>query len=149
MSSIESGKCYKIINEESGLVFDLAGGDSTTVLGWESHGGDNQRWILDKKSDGQWTIRSVRLNKYLGFEDSPKDGTTLFGFQTPPFLWDIEILPDSEDHDDTRVRFWVRGTLLVVELPIENMGIEARELQLCAARDGRYQIWILKELPNS
>jgi hypothetical protein len=128
MSIIESGKCYKIVNEENGLVFDLSGGDNLTILGWEFSGSDNQQvrnlpysdtsrwlaytlqWILEKQGDGQWTIRSVRLNKYLGFKDSPKDGTTLVGFQRPPFLWDIEILPDSEDHDNTRVRYVLLST---------------------------------------
>jgi hypothetical protein len=43
MSTIESGKCYKIMNEGYGLVFDLSSGDNTSILGWDFHGGDNQQ----------------------------------------------------------------------------------------------------------
>ncbi|KAN0133568.1 hypothetical protein V8E53_008736 [Lactarius tabidus] len=150
MSTIESGKCYKIMNEEYGLVFDLSSGDNTSVLGWEFHGGDNQQRILEKQDDGQWTIQSVRYNRYLGIENtSPQDGTRVVGLQKPRFLWDIELLPDSEDHDNTRVRLWVRGTLLVVEFPKESSESGSRAIQLWPARDlnGRYhdQVWVLEE----
>ena len=40
-------------------------------------------------------------------------------------------------------RFWVRGTLLVVEFPKEKM--DSGPLQLWAATDGRKQVWVLEE----
>jgi len=144
MSIIESGQRYKITNEGNGMVFDLSGSDGRSILGWAFHGGGNQQWILDRQGDGQWTIRSVNGQRYLGFEGTPKDGTAAVGLDRPR-LWDIEVLEDSEDHDYPRVKFWVRSTLLVVEFPKERSDLGP--LQLWAARDGRYQIWILEELP--
>ena len=41
---------------------------------------------------------------YLGFQNALKDGTPLDGLEKPQ-LWDIEVLPDSEDHDNPRVRY--------------------------------------------
>ena len=42
---------------------------------------------------------------YLGFrvENTPKDGTLLDGLDKPQ-PWEIEVLPDSEEHDNPRVR---------------------------------------------
>jgi hypothetical protein len=65
---------------------------------------DAIQWILDRQDDGQWAIHTVHFQKYLGFESTPKDGTPVVGLDRPR-LWDIEILPDSEDHDYTRIRY--------------------------------------------
>ncbi|KAH9017958.1 ricin B lectin domain-containing protein [Lactarius hengduanensis] len=147
--SIKSGQRYKFTNEENGLVLDISGANRRNILGWDVHGNDNQQWITERQDDGQWTIRSVWPQKYLGFENTPEDGTPLVGLDEPQ-LWDIEVLSDSEDHDNPRVKLWVRGTLLVVEFPIgksDPRPIESdRQLQLLAARDGKNQVWVLEEL---
>ncbi|KAI9448740.1 carbohydrate-binding module family 13 protein [Lactarius psammicola] len=130
------------ITSGNGLVLDLSGANHKSILGWDFHGSDNQQWITEKQDDGQWTIRSVRHQKYLGFESTPEDGTPLVGLDEPQ-LWDIEILSDSEDHDNPRVKLWVRGTLLVVEYPKENSA--PGPLQLWAAWDGKNQVWVLEE----
>ncbi|KAI9431563.1 hypothetical protein H4582DRAFT_2005062 [Lactarius indigo] len=116
--SIKSGQRYKIANEENGL------------------------WVTERQEDGQWTIRSVWRQKYLGFETTPEDGTPLVGLGEPQ-LWDIEVLSDSEDHDNPRVKIWVRGTLLVVEFLREKS--DRGPLQLLEARDGKNQVWVLEE----
>jgi len=149
---IKSGQRYKITNEENGLVFDITTapwnwkpGINGRVRGWGFHGGGNQQWITERQDDGQWTIRSIETQKYFGFqvENSPKDGTLLDGLDEPQ-LWDIEVLPESEDHDNPRVRFWVRGTLLVAEIPKEKRD-NGTSLQLWAATGGRNQVWVLEE----
>ncbi|KAI9439142.1 hypothetical protein H4582DRAFT_119326 [Lactarius indigo] len=135
--SIKSGQRYKIANEENGLVLDLDGADHKSILGWNFHGKDNQQWVTERQEDGQWTIRSVWRQKYLGFETTPEDGTPLVGLGEPQ-LWDIEVLSDSEDHDNPRVKIWVRGTLLVVEFLREKS--DRGPLQLLEARDGKNQV---------
>ncbi|KAN0133565.1 Ricin B lectin domain containing protein [Lactarius tabidus] len=149
MSTIESGQRYKITNEGNGMVFDLSATDGKSILGWTFHGGENQQWILDKQGDGQWTIRSVMHQKYVGFGDTPRNGAAVVGLDRPCH-WDIEILDseDSEDHDYPRVKFWVRSTLLVVEFPKERPELGG-PLQLWAAQDERYQVWILEERESS
>jgi len=97
--SIKSGQRYKITNEENGLVFDLSSGNGKSILGWDFHGGENQKWITERQDDGQWTIQSVQRQTYLGFENTPKDGTHLDGLDKPQ-LWDIEVLPDGLTGDD-------------------------------------------------
>ena len=117
-----------------------------------------------KQDDGQWTLQSVSTQKsYLGFKNTPKDGTPLFGINTPQ-SWDIEILEESEDHENPRVRyvtiayhigngyflrvydrFWVRDTLLVVEDPKKEGRNRAWPLELLAPRGRKTQVWILQE----
>jgi len=155
--SIKSGQRYKFTNEENGTVFDMtfwhrlqqhchwhSGSSVKSVVGWRFHGGANQQWITERQDDGQWTIRSVQYQKYLGFENTPPtDGTPLGGLDEPQF-WDIKVLPDSEDHDNPRIRLWVRGTLLVVEFPEETVDIVY--LKVRTARDhGKNQVWVLEE----
>ena len=79
---------------------------------------DTLQWITEKQDDGQWTIRSVRDQKYLGFEDAvtPDNGTPLVGLDKPQ-LWDIEILAESEDHDNPRVRYVISRTSLAIIAP--------------------------------
>ncbi|KAF8261982.1 hypothetical protein EI94DRAFT_1744743 [Lactarius quietus] len=158
--SIKSGQRYSITNEESGLVIDLSkylykvtngenglvfeptGGINKSIIGWDFHGKDNQQWITEKQDDGQWTIRSVRHQKYVGFDTIPDNGTVVVGLDKPQ-LWDIEILSESEDHDNPRVRLWLRGTLLVVEYPKGRLTMAP--LRLWAAQEGKNQVWVLEE----
>jgi hypothetical protein len=100
------------------------------------------QWIAEQQDDGQWTIRSVRNQKYLGFENTPDNGIAIVGIDKPQ-LWDIEILSESEDHDNLRVKLWTRGTLFVVETPKGRS--TPTPLQLGAARDGNHQVWVLEE----
>ena len=125
--AINPGKRYKITSEENGLVLDLSGSDAKSILGWGFHGGENQQvnnlrhfdrsvphahinhgttlqWIMERQDEGQWALRSVWTQKYLGFENTPKDGTPLDALDKPQH-WDIEVLPGSEDHDNPRVKY--------------------------------------------
>jgi hypothetical protein len=140
--SIKSGRRYKFTNEENGLALDLYESLDNSIIGSDFHGAANQQWITEQQDDGQWTIQSVSGQKYIGFENTPKDGTVLVGLNKPQ-LWDIEILPDSEDHDNLSVKLWIRDTLLVVEFPKEREGVV--RLELWAARDGKNQVWVVEE----
>ncbi|KAN0132303.1 carbohydrate-binding module family 13 protein [Lactarius tabidus] len=136
--SIKSGQRYKITNEQANLVVDLSGQDNKSIIGWESHGGENQQWILKKQDNGQWTIQSVRAQKYLGFENSPGNGTPLVGLDKPQ-TWDIEIL-------DVRPRYRLRvsGTNFVADFPLDKL-IVGTGIQLWAGWGGKNQTWVLEE----
>lgn len=43
MENIQSGGVYKFINAKAGNCMDLSGGDNTSVIGFDYHGGDNQK----------------------------------------------------------------------------------------------------------
>ena len=62
------------------------------------------QWIIEKQDNGQWTIRSIRDQEYVGFENKPDNETAVVGVNKPQ-LWDIEILRESEDHDNPRVKY--------------------------------------------
>ena len=43
MSGIQSGGVYKLVNGKAGNCVDLSGGDNTSLIGFDYHGGDNQK----------------------------------------------------------------------------------------------------------
>ena len=69
-----------------------------------SYNRDSLQWIMVKQEDGQWTIQSVSGKRYLGFKNTPKDRTLIFGCEKPQ-LWDLEILSDSDAYDNVRVKY--------------------------------------------
>ncbi|KAF3904991.1 hypothetical protein AA313_de0201826 [Arthrobotrys entomopaga] len=94
----EGGK-YRLINVHGGTVLDLSKTDEISILGWQNNEGDNQKWILGKNDDGQWTFKNVDRPLYLGVPafggvSNLKDGTPLAG-SIEPFGWDI--WPDDEN----------------------------------------------------
>ncbi|KAH8993679.1 hypothetical protein EDB92DRAFT_1852700 [Lactarius akahatsu] len=143
--SIKSGQRYKITNEQTKLALDLHGINHKTIMGYHLHGGENQQWVIDEQVNGQWTIRSVDQQKYLGVEKAPDNGTHLVGLDQPQF-WDIEILPGCEDATKPSVKLCqsVRGTCFVVDHPLEKPPVGA-DLQLWTAWGGKNQIWVLEE----
>ncbi|KAH8999834.1 hypothetical protein EDB86DRAFT_2907653 [Lactarius hatsudake] len=142
--SIESGQRYKITNEQLKMVMDLFAADHKSVLGHTFHGGENQLWITEKQVNGQWTIRSVEHQKYLGVETIPNNGTHLVGLDQPQF-WDIEILPDSKNPNKPSVKIcqWVRGTCFAADYP-QNGGA-GKKLQLWTSWTGKNQVWVFEE----
>ncbi|KAG6898605.1 hypothetical protein C0993_005715 [Termitomyces sp. T159_Od127] len=112
--SIEPYNTYIIVNAKSGTALDLSGTDGYTVSGWERHGGDNQRWYLDKYEDtNQWTFRNIYNDKYLGLADSSSfmDDVPVQGVDYP-VPWDI--FPDEQDYSAHRIL--VPGTPFNVDL---------------------------------
>jgi hypothetical protein len=79
-----------------------------TLAARPSYSRDTFQWIVERQNDGQWSIRSVKCLKYLGFEDTPKDGAPAVGLDKP-HLWDIEIQPDGEDDDNTKLSMLCRA----------------------------------------
>ncbi|KAI9448739.1 carbohydrate-binding module family 13 protein [Lactarius psammicola] len=141
--SIKSGQRYKIINEQTKLVLDLNGGDRKSILGYTSHGGENQQWITEKQVNGQWTIRSVWRQKYLGVETTPYNGIQLVGLDKPQF-WDIDILPGCDAaKPSVKLCQWVNSTCFVADFPLERLAV-GTNLQVCTARGGKNQVWVLE-----
>ena len=40
---VQSGRTYKLVNEKAGTVLDLFGADNRQTIGYDYHGGDNQK----------------------------------------------------------------------------------------------------------
>ena len=39
----ENGRAYALINYKGGTAADLSGGDNTSIIGYDYHGGENQQ----------------------------------------------------------------------------------------------------------
>ncbi|KAI0263604.1 ricin B lectin domain-containing protein [Gloeopeniophorella convolvens] len=80
---------YKLTNAKSGTVFDLSGGDNRSIIGYDYHGGENQKWQLEQQTDGQWLIRSAGSGKYIAFDGEAKDGAPVVAIDESSQRWDI------------------------------------------------------------
>lgn len=109
-----SGKTVYIINKKSGTVLDLSSSDQTSVIGWDRHGGDNQKvsstvarsvnyafsnlnslqWTLTASDNGGWAIENIDFKKYLNIAEAPRNGVHLIG---GPFKRHWEIRSDERD----------------------------------------------------
>jgi len=62
----KSGNTYKIIACHSGKAMDAYGAQTangTQIIQWTYHGGNNQRWILTDRGNGQWSITGVQSGR--------------------------------------------------------------------------------------
>ncbi|KAG5647506.1 hypothetical protein DXG03_009443 [Asterophora parasitica] len=133
---IEHGNNYILQNGKSGTVLDLSGSDGYSILGWEGHSGDNQRWTLENH-DNRWVFRNVGTGRYLGYNpDDLRDDAPVFAVDEP-VAWDI--WPD--EGDDTVHRISVPGTPFTVDLT--NFGSEdnGTPVALWGKWEGRNQTW--------
>ena len=46
---VQSGRTYKLVNAKAGTVLDLSGTDNRQTVGYDYHGGDNQK-VRDHRS---------------------------------------------------------------------------------------------------
>ncbi|KAG5649841.1 hypothetical protein H0H81_001810, partial [Sphagnurus paluster] len=91
--TIQHGRTYHIVNVKSDTALDLSGTDGHSILGWNKHNGDNQKWVLDNVNN-QWTFKNVGTGRYLGVAGHPGDGTPLTAVDHS-VGWDI--WPDEVD----------------------------------------------------
>ncbi|KAI4527731.1 hypothetical protein K525DRAFT_283430 [Schizophyllum commune Loenen D] len=80
---------YTIRNEAIDQVLDLSGADHKTCIGYLAHGGENQRWIIDRLGAG-YTIQNARSKTYMTVDASLANGTTIVG-SAFPVAWDIQL----------------------------------------------------------
>ncbi|KAK6512585.1 hypothetical protein TWF481_001469 [Arthrobotrys musiformis] len=85
---LKEGAKYKIINAAGGTAIDLTLNNSQVIHGWESHNGQNQKWILGKKSNGQWTLKNCHKAVYLGVGGKFQNGTHIRA-TNDQYGWDI------------------------------------------------------------
>ncbi|KAJ8517832.1 hypothetical protein ONZ45_g5016 [Pleurotus djamor] len=72
MVELIPGGIYKFVNAKGGTTADLSGGDNHSVIGYEDHDGDNQKWIAQPEDDG-WTFKNLASGTYLGLQQDPGD----------------------------------------------------------------------------
>ncbi|EGN97615.1 carbohydrate-binding module family 13 protein [Serpula lacrymans var. lacrymans S7.3] len=136
MASIRSGQIYKCTNVKGGTTMDLSGGDNKSIIGYGFHSGPNQAWIFDQASDNGWTIKSVGSGKYLGIEESPRDGLPVVAV-SERFEW--YIFPDEEDM--TVYRIYVPNTPFNLDLSDHGNPTPGTTVTLWGKWNGRNQCW--------
>ncbi|KAL1741635.1 hypothetical protein HDZ31DRAFT_45011 [Schizophyllum fasciatum] len=86
-AGIEPGT-YTIRSDEIGQALDLSGADNRTCIGYTEHGGENQRWIIERLGAG-YTIQNARSQTYMTVDASIANGTSIVG-SAYPVSWDIQ-----------------------------------------------------------
>ncbi|KAL4254141.1 Ricin B-like lectin [Abortiporus biennis] len=113
MASVQSGGVYILVNAKSGGALDLSGGDNRSIIGYDVHGSDNQKWRLEQVEGGQWRLQNVASGAYLRVDGYAQDGTPVVAPQGDgPFEWDI--WPDEDDPNTFRI--FVPNTRLNIDL---------------------------------
>ncbi|KAF7986861.1 hypothetical protein HWV62_12590 [Athelia sp. TMB] len=139
-SSLSSGQRYKFTNVKGGTILDLSGGDNRSLIGYEDHGGDNQRWILENGNDNQWFIKNAQSGQYINVDGQPQNGAALIvgGDQ---FVWNI--WPD--ERDQSHFRIFDPNTDLNFDLADHGNPTPGTKVQLWDKTPGKGQTWIIEE----
>ncbi|KAF9467502.1 carbohydrate-binding module family 13 protein [Collybia nuda] len=142
MSELEAGKTYKITNVKAGTALDLSGTDNSSVIGWTSHDGANQKWLLGRIGN-QWTFRNVGNGRYLGLSGHPNDGTPLVAVDDF-FKWDIY----RDDNDGNVYRIFVpdHPTPINVDLSDHGNANPGTPITLWGKWEGKHQTWRFQEV---
>ncbi|KAH7335684.1 ricin B lectin domain-containing protein [Rhizoctonia solani] len=140
MSLFPSTGLYRISNFATDTVADSYGGqkvENNPVNGYKPHGGANQKWLFDKKSDdGQYTIRNDMSGMYLAYADQDlQDGIQVVTRNTSK-LW--RLIPGSQG--------WIIAAAqhdnFVLDMK-ESSSIEGTPVHLWTKLDALNQNWIL------
>ncbi|KAF9648510.1 hypothetical protein BDM02DRAFT_3115279 [Thelephora ganbajun] len=138
-----NGQAFYIINKKSGTAMDLDAVSQKSIIGWEHHGGDNQRWMivpnLESLDDSCW-IENVAFKKYLSVEGNLCDNAKLVGTSTK-FLWNIR----RDEHDFNGWRFFVRGTERNADLANHSDRLSGT-VTLWYHTEAESQVWYLREV---
>ncbi|GAA4908289.1 RICIN domain-containing protein [Streptomyces coeruleoprunus] len=65
---------FEIVAVHSGKCLDVAGWgkhDGARIIQWPCHGGNNQKWYLERRADNHWQIRSLHSGKCLDAHNPP------------------------------------------------------------------------------
>jgi len=142
--TIESGKCYYIINKKSGTVVDLDISNNRAVQCCTRHEGvglgtDNQQWDLTEVRNG-WQIRNAQQRTYLSFEGDAHDGQKIV-CRPEPYVWHIW----RDDKDPSAYRICVPNT--TQNLDLADHGKKAIvQLWTQASWEGDHQVWCTEQV---
>ncbi|EIM84727.1 ricin B-like lectin [Stereum hirsutum FP-91666 SS1] len=136
MTQIQSGQVYTLVNAMSGTALDLSGGDNTSIIGFNFHGGGNQKWMFEQTSQGPWTIRSLETGKYLNIEGPPSDGAKVVAIDNPQ-NWDIW----HDEQDGSVFRLFIPGTTFNIDMSDHGNATPGTPVTLWGKWEGKNQTW--------
>ncbi|KAI0804699.1 carbohydrate-binding module family 13 protein [Irpex lacteus] len=140
MAGLEPGAVYRFINAKAGNVLDLSGDDNRSCIGWEWHGGDNQRWRLEKVRDADaWVIVNVATGGYLSITQNLVDGIQV-EVTSDPTQWSIQ----NDEEDPSLFRFFVLNTWFNLDLADHGNPNNGTPVTVWGKWEGRNQCWRLE-----
>ncbi|KAI0699026.1 carbohydrate-binding module family 13 protein [Cytidiella melzeri] len=140
MSGLNSGSIYKFVNAKAGNVMDLSGSDNRSCIGYDWHGGDNQKWRLEKLRDGPgWVVQNVRHGGYLSITENLVDGVSVV-CSSDPTQWDIQ----TDEQDSSVYRLNVLNTRMSLDLADHGNPTPGTAVTLWGQWEGRNQCWRLE-----
>ncbi|KAH8087175.1 ricin B lectin domain-containing protein [Cristinia sonorae] len=92
--SIKNGATYVITNNANALAIDLSGEDNTSVILFEYHGNDNQRWVAEQ-AGGSWIFKSASSGQFISFSGGPFPRIPLVVGGGRPALWNVRFGGDG------------------------------------------------------
>ncbi|KAF9646501.1 carbohydrate-binding module family 13 protein [Thelephora ganbajun] len=140
---MQSGQAYFIINKKSGTAFDLSGQDQRSIIGFNLHRGENQKWRFVQQ-DGGWTIQNLYNGKYLDVDipNTFTDGVRVIAIDTNnPRRWDVRR--DQQDVNGWRIV--IPGTNQNVDLSDNGNPNPGTPVTLWDQWNGENQVWRLEQ----
>ncbi|KII84904.1 carbohydrate-binding module family 13 protein [Plicaturopsis crispa FD-325 SS-3] len=98
---------YRIVNFRSGTALDLSAGDKKTIMGFPSHGGENQQWEFQTLGAG-FSIRNVAYGLYISGAEGIREGIALVASPFP-VSWVVEV---DEGDRGTAMICWPESRLV-------------------------------------
>ncbi|THH32737.1 hypothetical protein EUX98_g1447 [Antrodiella citrinella] len=137
MVNVTSGAVYKLINAQAGNALDLSGGDNESIIGYDWHGGDNQKWRISDNGNNEWVFQNVGTGKWLFIDGYAQDGTPVIASEYNKTGFNI-----WEDEEDNSVyRIFVPNTRLNFDLSDHGNPTPGTKITLWGKWEGRNQCW--------
>ncbi|EKM74840.1 hypothetical protein AGABI1DRAFT_116707 [Agaricus bisporus var. burnettii JB137-S8] len=145
VNEINSGNRYTLRNvANTDAVLDLSGEDNRSLIGYEPHGGDNQKWLLEEVIGG-WLLQNVASGLYVSVDASPdQDGdyandTNVIGAEEK-FIWHIW----QEEGVENAFRDRVSVPNVRKSLDLSNHGA-GPDVKIWGKWEGKNQLWYFEE----
>lgn len=142
---------FKITNKTTGSVLDLAGGQApagTAIIGYHSHGGDNQQWQIVDVGDSKYVIICRLTGSYLTAKADSKPTLSSVGYPDNAYAhWKIQK-PDAKNPQLTQFQsVAVSGNVLELLHGSDKDSTEVCSYSQSDSRQG--QKWLLKRLNST
>ncbi|KIL63079.1 carbohydrate-binding module family 13 protein [Amanita muscaria Koide BX008] len=131
---------YHITNAKSGTALDQSGTDEGAIIGWDSHQGDNQKWYIEARGNGRFTIRNKGSGQFIGLRTNQLKDDVRAVSVNYQHEWEIR----QDDNDDHVWRFYVPGTPFNLDLTDNGNPRGGTPVAIWGKWQGRNQCWRLQ-----
>ncbi|TCD66055.1 hypothetical protein EIP91_001863 [Steccherinum ochraceum] len=137
MASFSNNQVFRIINVKGGTALDLSGGDNTTIMGYQWHGGDNQKWRVIDNGNNEWKFQNVGTGRYIYIDGYAQDGTAVIAHESNGTGFNIW----QDEHDPSTYRVFVPNTRQNFDLSDHGNSTDGTKVTLWGKWEGKNQTW--------